>query len=103
MWAMPVRKGGWCISTSVGISGFWASVVVEPAQAFRAQLAAALAGDDRIEADEAQRPALDGVVQEAVRPADSPCAANGRAHRLALVVVAGDGKDRRAAAAPGSP
>ena len=93
MRSMPVRNGGWCIITSVGRVGRCAERAVEPGETLVAQLAAAVAGDVRIERDQPHRVILDRILQKAVARQIAVAAERG-AQQVAAVVIAGDDEDR---------
>ncbi len=68
----------------------------QPRQPFVAELAAAAAGDDAVEGDDADRPdLLDGVVEEGTFARHPRRIRIGGPHRLPAVVIAGDGVEWR--------
>ncbi len=91
---MPVENGGWCIKISVGRSGCLGEATGEPGEAGGAKGAADLARKDGIEADQAERPVLDRVVEEFAGRRQIALVGEGVAQRVAMVVVAGDDVDR---------
>ena len=66
---------------------------VEPVEPLAAELTAALPRDQRVEADKAQRIVVDRELEELPLGRQVATVAEGVAHRLALVVIAGDGDD----------
>src|SRR6185437_16826881 len=66
---------------------------IEPFEPLRAEPAAAFAGDQRVEGDETDGMMLDRILQEAA-PRQQALVGEGVAHRVALVMIAGDDIDR---------
>jgi hypothetical protein len=67
---------------------------IEPGEAPCAQLAALLAGNHRVEADQPQRVVVERVMQELAVLRQVPVVGKGPAQRVALVVVAGNRMER---------
>ena len=83
---ISVRSGGWCIAITVGRSGVLGERRVEPLEPPFVERPAFGAGDDRVEADQPQRPEVDDVGGRLLARARQP---ERLAQRPAQVVVAG--------------